>query len=174
MNKVWCSGYITGKPRQRPSAFLACRCSQGNTVWPVWQYKDTFKDPKAAGVTWGLWLRNPLVARLVPRTGPTRSRLLDLPIGYVEAGDKNGETERCSAHFVLIWFGRWSQSQNTPVQVIEVSPTTASYLRDDSVYLRTYLGGWTVRKGIFHRTWTKRNVFPASSYLQGKQSSILQ
>ena len=26
---VWCSGYITGKPRQRPSACVACRCSQG-------------------------------------------------------------------------------------------------------------------------------------------------
>ena len=25
----WCSGYITGKPRQRPSACVACRCSQG-------------------------------------------------------------------------------------------------------------------------------------------------
>ena len=26
---AWCSGYITGKPRQRPSACVACRCSQG-------------------------------------------------------------------------------------------------------------------------------------------------
>ena len=29
--RVLCSGYITGKPRQRPSACVACRCSQGMT-----------------------------------------------------------------------------------------------------------------------------------------------
>ena len=28
----WCSGYITGKLRQRPSACVACRCSQGMTT----------------------------------------------------------------------------------------------------------------------------------------------
>ena len=28
-----CSGYITGKPKQRPSACVACRCSQGIMLW---------------------------------------------------------------------------------------------------------------------------------------------
>ena len=34
LSKVYCSGYITGKPGQKPTACVACRCSQGINPFP--------------------------------------------------------------------------------------------------------------------------------------------
>ena len=39
----WWSGYITGKPRQRPSACVACRCSQGIKDKGTWRLKRLIK-----------------------------------------------------------------------------------------------------------------------------------
>ena len=38
--KEWCPGYITGKPKQRPSACVACICSQGMRKWQA-QWKES-------------------------------------------------------------------------------------------------------------------------------------